>query len=154
VNGELFLHTARFLLSNGRNEADFRSAISRAYYACFLVTRKIAFDNCSADVRLAASIRNERGIKHNKLPEYLKHASRRDVQQLGRELDSLCHNREDADYQMTGTISAQDAQDAVALAESLLQDISRIPAGEIGRSMEGYIRQVYPMSDGPTHDAD
>ena len=43
LDPELFLGQARRLTRNAENEADYRSAISRAYYACHLVARDALF---------------------------------------------------------------------------------------------------------------
>lgn len=48
-----FLDTAEFLLDDDDDipEADSRSAISRAYYACFLTVVEIAYFKCSSESR-------------------------------------------------------------------------------------------------------
>ena len=43
LDPELFLGQARRLANDAENEADYRSAISRAYYACHLVARDALF---------------------------------------------------------------------------------------------------------------
>ena len=43
LDPELFLGQARRLTRDAENEADYRSAISRAYYACHLVARDALF---------------------------------------------------------------------------------------------------------------
>ena len=43
LDPELFLGQARRLVRDAENEADYRSAISRAYYACHLVARDALF---------------------------------------------------------------------------------------------------------------
>ena len=43
LDPELFLGQARRLARDAENEADYRSAISRAYYACHLVARDALF---------------------------------------------------------------------------------------------------------------
>ena len=43
LDPELFLGQARRLERDAENEADYRSAISRAYYACHLVARDALF---------------------------------------------------------------------------------------------------------------
>ena len=43
LDPELFLGQARRLASDAENEADYRSAISRAYYACHLTARDALF---------------------------------------------------------------------------------------------------------------
>ena len=43
LDPELFLGQARRLANDAENEADYRSAINRAYYACHLVARDALF---------------------------------------------------------------------------------------------------------------
>ena len=43
LDPELFLGQARRLANDAENEADYRSAVSRAYYACHLVARDALF---------------------------------------------------------------------------------------------------------------
>ena len=43
LDPELFLGQARRLVRDAENEADYRSAINRAYYACHLVARDALF---------------------------------------------------------------------------------------------------------------
>ena len=43
LDPELFLDQARRLTRDAENEADYRSAVSRAYYACHLVARDALF---------------------------------------------------------------------------------------------------------------
>ena len=43
LDPELFLVQARRLANDAENEADYRSAVSRAYYACHLVARDALF---------------------------------------------------------------------------------------------------------------
>lgn len=143
MDGKLFLGTARFLRSNGSDEAAYRSAVSRAYYACFLDLRQIAFDHCDADARLKAGIRNVRRIGHGPLQRYLKNSPRREVRRLGEDLASLHGNRLDADYNMEQTLTAHDSQDAIDDAQSLLDASSSVDPAKIGNAMAEHIRQTH-----------
>jgi len=98
MDGSLFLCTARLLKCKGACEADFRSAINRAYYACFLTARKIAYANCSSEARLKAQIKNERKIRHDSLQTYLKDSSIPAIRELGEDLAGLSGIRVEADY--------------------------------------------------------
>ena len=98
MDGKLFLGTARFLKDKGRDEAAYRSAISRAYYACFLSARHVAFRNLDTQTRLAAQLKDERSIRHEKLPTWLKNCRTAAVRKLGDDMVGLCLNRSDADH--------------------------------------------------------
>ena len=143
MDGKLFLGTARFLQSRGSDEAAYRSAVSRAYYACFLEMRQVTFDNCDDEARRKAGIRHVRGIRHEPLQRYLKNSSCRNIQQLGEDLASLHGNRQDADYNMVQSLTADDSQDAIDDAQALLDALSRVAPAKIGNAMAEHIRQTY-----------
>lgn len=143
MDGRLFHTSANFLLNNGQNEADYRSAISRAYYACFLVTRMIAFTNCDLQVRRIAGLTKERNIRHKVLSGYLKNSSDTTLKSLGQDLAGLYGNRVDADYNMSGSISCDDAKGAVEDANCYLTSISQITPSLIGEAMEKYIKATF-----------
>jgi uncharacterized protein (UPF0332 family) len=143
VDGKCFLGTAQFLQNSGNDEAAYRSAVSRAYYACFLEARKAAFSNCSLNARTRAHIRNERKIGHTVLIHYFRNSSNRAVQSLGDDLASLIGSRQDADYNMIVTITADDAKNAIDDAKTFLTDLSAVPKAEIGQAMASYIFQTH-----------
>lgn len=141
MDGRSFLGTARLLLSDGGNEAAYRSAISRAYYACFLATREIAFRCCDPVVRQTGSFRREKDINHS----YLKNCCLRPeagsaIPQLGKDLDHLRGSREDADYEMSLSISSREAKQAIEEAEALLEELGSICPDEIGKALEEHIK--------------
>jgi len=143
VDARSFLGTAQFLLSNRQDEAAYRSAISRAYYACFLTTREIAFRCCNPAVRRSGGVSRERDIRHSSLKNCcLKPEAGLAVKQLGKDLDHLRGSREDADYEMSKSISSADAQQAIDDAEALLEELTHI-GDAIGKALEEYIRAIY-----------
>lgn len=143
MDGKLFLGTAHFLRNNGYDEAAYRSAVSRAYYACFLEARQVAFDNCAQDARMKARLRNVHKIGHEPLQWYLKHGSCRRVQELGEDLASLHGNRKDADYNMAQTVTSADSQDAIDDAQAFLHAFSCVDPADIGTAMAEYIRATH-----------
>lgn len=70
MEGKEFVGTARLVLSNGSAESDFRSAISRAYCACFLTVRSAAFVGCARNVLDGLSV-TEQTIGHKDILRYL-----------------------------------------------------------------------------------
>ncbi len=143
MDGKLFLGTARFLRNSGFGEAAYRSAVSRAYYACFLEARQVAFDNCSEEALRKAGIKNVRRIGHEPLQRYLKNSSCRNTQQLGENLAGLHGNRQDADYNMTGSLSSDDSQDAIDEAQAFLEAFSRVDPAKIGNAMADHIKLTH-----------
>lgn len=143
MDGKLFLGTARFLRSKGSDEAAYRTAVNRAYYACFLEARQVAFDNCDKEARRRAGIANVRGILHQPLQRYLKNSSYRDIQELGEDLASLHANRGDADYNMTASLTSEDSENAIDDAQDFLDAFLRIDPAQIGKSMAEDIRLTH-----------
>jgi len=129
MDGRLFLGTAHFLQNNGADEAAYRSAISRAYYACFIVIRDLVFRMCDSRYRKKAGIKNERKIGHKPLQDYLKNGARvESVEQLGEDLTALYGSRIDADYNMRQTITEEDARQAVEESNSFLVEATNTPS--------------------------
>lgn len=139
MDGKQFLGTARLLRHKGINEADFRSAISRAYYSCFITIRDIALSTC----RDKSRIKKVGNIGHEKLPIYLNEGNS-NVQLLGSDLKSLYGDRIDADYKMNQKITVDDARDAIENAEALFEALSKISNGDIGGALENYLKKTYP----------
>ena len=144
MDGKLFLGTAHFLRNNGADEAAYRSAISRAYYACFIVIRDLVFNACSPEYRRKEGIRSERDIRHIPLQRYLKNGKVESVEQLGEDLASLYGSRLDADYNMRQTITKDDAQYAIEEAELVLQSLSMVSEKEIETAVNNYFQAIYP----------
>jgi len=142
VEGKDFLGTARLLLSNGSAEADFRSAISRAYYACFLTARTAAFRGCDGSVLNESSL-TEQDIGHREILRYLaRDGAPEDIQDIRETLSSLQRNRIDADYKMQQRILLQDARDAIEDAEALLLSLSPTLTAQIGKEAEAYLTSL------------
>lgn len=144
MNGNQFLETAHFLNSR-TNEADYRSAISRAYYACFIATRDFVFGAC-VNVRLKkkANILNEQKIGHEKLRDYLSDSSNDAVKKLASDLASLYQSRIYADYHMKRNISVDNVNTALEEAEHFMNDLSKIEIHDLGRAMEDCLKKYYP----------
>jgi len=145
MEGKLFLETARFLLRQQLpSEADCRTAVSRAYYACFLETRRVVFHNCSQQHLRAHQLCSEKGIRHDKLSQSLKGCDNDDVKSLGEGLADLRGRREDADYKMDVSMTVDDAKGAIEAADQLLGELFGVPAREIGSAVDGYLRKIGP----------
>jgi uncharacterized protein (UPF0332 family) len=115
MNGRDFLNLAN-ALAGGSTEAEWRSAVSRAYYAAFHVAR---------DLLLACGFLAPRGDQaHGYLWLRLSNASDPDVENAGRDLQTLRRDRNRADYDLarpldqgTAVAQVQAAQDIVRVLE-------------------------------------
>jgi uncharacterized protein (UPF0332 family) len=100
-------------LAAGNNEADWRTSISRAYYAAFHVARRLVSD-------LGFTVpRADRA--HQYLVFRLSNSGEPAVQQTGRDLETLRRLRNRADYDETPAVTRPQASAAVHVAEGIIQ---------------------------------
>jgi uncharacterized protein (UPF0332 family) len=100
-------------LAAGTTEADWRTAVSRAYYAAFHVARRLF-----ADLRFAVP-RADRA--HQYLVFRLSNCSEPGVEQGGRDLETLRRLRNRADYDEAPPVTRPQATAAVQMAEGIIQ---------------------------------
>jgi uncharacterized protein (UPF0332 family) len=117
--------------------------VSRAYYACFLEARHVAFRYCDEAARKKAGIIKEARILHQHLQWYLESSHSANVRRLGEDLASLRGNRQDADYEMTRSLTSDDSQGAIDDADAFLSALSRVCPAEIGKAVAEYISKTH-----------
>jgi len=104
----------------GDQEPGNRSAISRAYYACYHSTRNAAIKNLGYfDYKGTSS--------HKHLCTYLINYDDKKVNAIGVYLQQLKHKRVDADYTLRKTINKNNAILVVAMASSMIDEVKSIP---------------------------
>ncbi len=100
-------------LATGTTEADWRTAVSRAYYAAFHVARRLF-----ADLNFTVP-RADRA--HQYLVFRLSNSGESAVEQVGRDLETLRRLRNRADYDEVPALTQAQAAAAVQLAEGIIQ---------------------------------
>ena len=100
-------------LGGGATEAEWRSAVSRAYYAAFHVTRRLL-----SDLRFTIP-RADRA--HQYLVFRLSNSGEPAVEQAGRDLETLRRLRNRADYDEAPALTRPQAPAAVQVAEGIIQ---------------------------------
>lgn len=100
-------------LAAGTTEADWRTAVSRAYYAAFHVARRLL-----ADLNFIVP-RADRA--HQYLVFRLSNCGESVVEQAGRDLDTLRRLRNRADYDDAPPLPQPQAAAAVRLADAIIQ---------------------------------
>jgi uncharacterized protein (UPF0332 family) len=100
-------------LATGTTEADWRTSVSRAYYAAFHVARRLL-----ADLQFMVP-RADRA--HQYLVYRLSNSGEAAVEQAGRDLDTLRRLRNRADYDEIPALTQSQATAVVQLAESIIQ---------------------------------
>ncbi len=122
-----YLYLAKGLSGNPvsgteNQEAKFRSAISRAYYAAFHVAKDYACNNSQPPDQNAENI-------HKEIREWFHSNPHRLAKQIGDDLNRLRINRNKADYDGNmGSLSIVKSitQDAVKRAEYIVTNISSL----------------------------
>jgi uncharacterized protein (UPF0332 family) len=106
-------------LATATTEAEWRTAVSRAYYAAFHVARQLF-----SDLQFAVP-RADRA--HQYLVFRLSNSGESVVEQAGRDLETLRRLRNRADYDETPAVTQPQAVAAAQIAEAIIQalDASR-----------------------------
>jgi uncharacterized protein (UPF0332 family) len=106
-------------LATGITEADWRTAVSRAYYAAFHIARRLFTDLNFAVPRADRA--------HQYLVFRLSNCGESAVEQAGRDLETLRRLRNRADYDELPALTQAQSAAALRLAEGIIQilDTSR-----------------------------
>ncbi len=117
MNGRDFLNSAR-RLATAPEESDWRSAVSRAYYAAFHVAR---------DLLAALRFQTPRADRaHNYLYVRLNNCSDAAVENAASQLHELRRRRNQADYDMLPPLPQQDAVNYVATADRVIRTLDAL----------------------------
>jgi uncharacterized protein (UPF0332 family) len=133
---EAFLAVAKDL-ANGSREADWRSAVSRAYYAAFHASLT-AINNCG--VRFGKS-----SAAHEKLAICLQHAGSSQVTTAGMQLGSLRTARNEADYDLHSRLfqSAHTPAIQISVAEQVVAATAAIQGNDtITKAVRDYAQNI------------
>lgn len=125
-------------LAHGSTEAEWRSAVSRAYYAVFHITRdfmeRLGFRVPHAD------------RAHKYLSRRLSNSGISSVQQAGFDLDSLRDYRNDADYDLRRPLTSVIALSGLRFADQIIQAVAAAQnepvRSQITDAMKVYERDV------------
>ena len=116
-----YLLVARRLASGAGGEADWRSAVSRAYYATYHCACSAMEDE---DPTKYAVIRGEKGRHYLVWDWFMKHPKRA-FHSAGTNGDDLRRKRTDADYHADLSVRLSDASTAIGLAERVFKALNR-----------------------------
>ncbi len=139
-----FLDCARRYV-HGTTEADWRSAVSRAYYAIFHHFREWLL-NCSLDLGKA-------GQAHANLYFGLFNCGESRMAQVARDIDFLRTQRFIADYDLRLLLKQKTAQGLISHAEKILTDCQTtlrvVPAQQIADGAKNYLISVGRIANTP-----
>lgn len=118
MNGRDFLDVAYDLLG-GTREADWRSAVSRAYYAGF---------HCARDFLSAAGFAVPLADQaHVYLWRRLSNSGHPDVSQAGRSMDEFRRRRNLADYEIDQPFNQATAEDILRSVDEIIRLLDTLP---------------------------
>lgn len=116
-----YIDLSKYLFSlnlNSLEEACFRSSISRAYYGVFCLSRdKAGLTN------YRPAQKTDLG-EHKKVIETYKTSDDSSLKKIGITLDGLRKKRNNADYEGDKAIGKNDAEQAILMADEILQNFS------------------------------
>jgi uncharacterized protein (UPF0332 family) len=131
-------------LSNSHNEADLRTAVSRAYYGAFHVAREF-LEDCGVYLSGKELFKVE---AHQKVRFCLGESRNEDAVMVGKKLGSLRDRRNEADYELKLTTFSNPANVAieVRIARELVDAVVRCRTeptfSAIRESVRAYARDV------------
>jgi uncharacterized protein (UPF0332 family) len=144
MQGIEFLATAESL-SLGSRESDWRSAISRAYYAVFHQFREFFLGH---GLNLGRS-----GQAHFSLYSGLLNCGFPAAATLGSRIDQLRSDRVGADYNLAGPVDHMQAQDSVQVARDLIADLqgllSTLPPAQIVAGASKHLHAIGKLGKNP-----
>lgn len=129
-----FRNTAIHLGSARNTEADWRSSISRAYYAAFLETREILRENVTRSLLWDAGRRVLR--EQETIIDLLKRSDQDAVSELGDLLGDLQSSRHDSDYDLRIPITHERVEDALIDLTTFLSSIDTVTPEVLARDVE------------------
>ena len=125
-------------LARGTKEGDWRSAVSRAYYAAFHFFRKFFLTH--------GVVVGQGGPSHFALHTGLANCGLKPVETLGDELNQLRTERVTADYNLGALITQVNALDAVQRSRALVAAfqalLGTIPAPQIAAGAKLYLKSI------------
>jgi uncharacterized protein (UPF0332 family) len=132
-----FLETAE-RLARGATEGDWRSAVSRAYYAIFHFFREFLLHH-GLDL-------GQGGQCHSNLYYGLNNCGVTAVQSLAARVDRLRQFRVEADYDFQRIVDQAQAQNEIQVANDLLNDfqvlLKAVPVAQIAAGARRYLQSI------------
>ena len=127
-------------LALGTDDTDWRSAVSRAYYAAFHVARQL-MEQCGFAVPRADRA-------HRYLSDWLSNCGHRPTIQAGQWLEQLRGHRNEADYDLWLSLHRSDVEDHVSQAERIVLALEAAGADAVLRAAITLAMRAYEAGRG------
>ena len=121
-----FLLTAHDLIASHRREADLRSAVSRSYYAVYLLIARAVKSDIPLALRQQCSLGDKRRVPHDRLVGVLKDCAHDKLEGIGTLLSNLKAGREESDYYPDKVVDLKRAEKHLAMARRVCERIESI----------------------------
>jgi hypothetical protein len=142
-----FLYTAEHLWRNGAKEADWRSSISRSYYAVYWMIGDEFLRAIPLMLLQSASLARKRDhLVHERLPMVLKGSTDAKIQELGEALDNLRMARVKADYHLDKTISQENASNEHDNASYLRDELLNYGIAKLATAIRHELQAIHGPS--------
>jgi uncharacterized protein (UPF0332 family) len=135
------METARDLAQNSR-EADWRSSISRGYYAIYNHFRKILADGVPGPTLKKGDL-SSAYMGHDKLVRALRNCDEKDVRSLGSALNDMKSERRRADYLLDEKVDRQRAKNALEELEDILTEIDTVTHVNIAKAVKEHLNKPF-----------
>jgi len=142
MNPEDFLETAALLLLNNR-ESDYRSAVSRSYYAAYHMLRLSLLQIIPLTLLQNSGIGSKYQISHDKLPVALKNLSDPAIAKMGEHLLRLKLERTRADYRLESPISKACAVAEYSVALNLRDELKAFGVKNLALILKNELEKTY-----------
>ena len=126
-------------LSDGSSEAHWRSAVSRAYYACYHTARWL--------LQTCGFRPPEHESAHAYLWRRLSNSGHPDIESVGKQMNSFRQTRNRADYDLDHSIDQETALEFVYTVEKIIDVLEIVPTlpsvqEQITEAIKKYEREV------------
>ena len=121
-----FLLTAHDLIASHRREADLRSAVSRSYYAVYLLIACAVKSDIPLALRQQRSLGDKERVPHDRLAKILKECGHDRLEGIGTLLSNLKAGRVESDYHPDKVVDLRRAKKHLATAQRVCERIETI----------------------------
>ena len=143
-----FLQTAEYLWRTGAGEADWRSSISRSYYALYWMISDQMLKDIPRILLQSASLCRKDHIVHERLQLMLRGSGDDKIKSFGEHLNGLRLARIDADYQLCKLISKARAEREFGNATALRDELHVYGVPKLVKAIWQELEETYGRQAG------
>ena len=138
-----FLQTAECLLLTGQREPDWRTTVSRSYYALYWMISQELLSTIPLLLLQSASLCRKDHVLHEKLPQALISSSDPRIREFGALLENLRIDRIKSDYKLSLFVSKAKAADVYENAIDLRSEVQKYGIGKLVKTVRFDLEKVH-----------